>query len=75
MGNVPPSEVMLEGTPASVRHEVRKCVRQAFDNPKGYVVASGCSLPVETPFANIDAMMDAVREIGWPVNPSDLEAA
>ena len=75
MGNVPPSEVMLEGTPASVRYEVRKCVRQAFDNPKGYVVASGCSLPVETPFANIDAMMDAVREIGWPVNPSDLEAA
>jgi uroporphyrinogen decarboxylase len=46
---------------------VRKCVSQARDNPRGYIVASGCSLPTETPFANIDAMMDAVREIGYPV--------
>jgi uroporphyrinogen decarboxylase len=37
------------------------------------IVASGCSLPVETPFANIDAMLDAVREIGWPVDADDLE--
>jgi uroporphyrinogen decarboxylase len=52
---------------------VRSCVRKAHDNPKGLVVASGCSLPVETPFANIDAMLDAVREIGWPVNAEELE--
>jgi uroporphyrinogen decarboxylase len=37
------------------------------------IVASGCSLPVETPFANIDAMLDAVREIGWPVDADELE--
>jgi uroporphyrinogen decarboxylase len=68
MGNVPPSEVMLLGTPAQVREAVRERVRQAGDSPKGLVVASGCSLPVETPFANIDAMLDAVREIGWPLD-------
>ncbi len=67
MGNVPPSEIMLQGTPEEVRTAVHDCVRKAYDNPKGLVVASGCSLPVETPFANIDAMLDAVREIGWPV--------
>jgi len=72
MGNVPPSEVMLQGTPAQVRAAVRDCVRKAHDNPKGLVVASGCSLPVETPFANIDAMLGAVREIGWPVDPSAI---
>ena len=72
MGNVPPSEIMLQGTPAQVREAVRTCVRKAHDNPKGLVVASGCSLAVETPFANIDAMLDAVREIGWPVNPAAL---
>lgn len=66
MGNVPPSEVMLKGTPRDVRRYVRLCVAQAHDNPRGYVVASGCSLPTETPFINIDAMMDAVTEIGWP---------
>jgi uroporphyrinogen decarboxylase len=72
MGNVPPSEIMLQGTPAQVRAAVRDCVRKAHDNPKGLVVASGCSLPVETPFANIDAMLGAVREIGWPIDPSAI---
>jgi uroporphyrinogen decarboxylase len=72
MGNVPPSEVLLQGTPADVRRAVRIGVAQAWDNPKGYIIASGCSLPTETPFANIDAMMDAAREIGWPVDPTTL---
>ena len=67
MGNVRPSEVMLEGTPSDVRAAVIDCVKAAHDNPKGYIVASGCSLPTETPFANITAMLDAVREIGYPV--------
>lgn len=73
MGNVKPSEVMYEGSPADVRRAVRKCVRKAHDNPRGYIVASGCSLPTETPFANIEAMLDAVREIGYPVAPEELE--
>jgi uroporphyrinogen decarboxylase len=75
MGNVPPSEIMLEGTPSHVREAVRECVRKAHNNSKGLVVASGCSLPVETPFANIDAMLAAVRDIGWPVQPEALETA
>ena len=73
MGNVPPAEIMLQGAPAQVRAAVRACVRKAYDNPKGLIIASGCSLPVETPFANIDAMLDAVREIAWPVNANELE--
>jgi uroporphyrinogen decarboxylase len=59
---------MLQGTPDEVRQAVRECMRKAHDNPKGLIVASGCSLPVETPFVNIDAMLNAVREIGWPVH-------
>ena len=73
MGNVQPSEVMLEGTPARVRAAVLTGIQQAYDAPRGYIVASGCSLPTETPFANIDAMMQAVREIGYPVIPERLE--
>ncbi|GHV28725.1 methylcobamide--CoM methyltransferase [Synergistales bacterium] len=68
MGNVRPSEIMLEGTQADVNQAVRRCVTEAHDSPKGLVVASGCSLPTETPFENIRAMLNAVREIGWPVN-------
>ncbi len=72
MGNVPPSEVLLQGTKEDVRKAVRRCVAQAFDNPKGLIVASGCSLATETPFENIHAMLDAVREIGWPVKKETL---
>jgi uroporphyrinogen decarboxylase len=67
MGNVRPSEVMLDGTADDVKKAVVECVRQAGDSPKGLIVASGCSLPTETPFENIHAMMDAVREIGYPI--------
>lgn len=67
MGNVHPSEIMLQGTPDDVKRAVFDCVAQAGNSPRGYIVASGCSLPTETPFANIQAMMDAVTEIGWPV--------
>lgn len=75
MGNVRPSEVMLQGTPEDVRRAVHACVVAALDSPRGHVVASGCSLATETPFANIDAMMSAVRELGWPVTPARLAAA
>lgn len=72
MGNVHPSEIMLQGTTDDVKRAVRNCVAQAGHSPKGYIVASGCSLPTETPFANIQAMMDAVGEIGWPVSADTL---
>ncbi|MBJ6727984.1 uroporphyrinogen decarboxylase family protein [Geomonas sp. Red875] len=62
MGNVHPSEVMLQGTPEKVREATLACLAAAGDTPKGFIVASGCSLPTETPFANIDAMLDTVRD-------------
>ncbi|WP_041267142.1 uroporphyrinogen decarboxylase family protein [Geotalea daltonii] len=67
MGNIHPSAVMLQGTPADVRRATLSCIREAHDNPKGLIVASGCSLPTETPFQNIAAMMETVRAVGWPV--------
>ncbi|MDR1396513.1 MAG: uroporphyrinogen decarboxylase family protein [Desulfarculales bacterium] len=72
MGNIPPAEVLLQGTCADVRAAARKCIREAWDNPRGFILASGCSLATETPFANIDAMLDAAREAGWPVRPEYL---
>lgn len=74
MGNVHPSAIMLQGSPQDIRREVFKCVLAAHDNPRGFVLASGCSLPTETPLQNIDAMLDAVREIGYPVAVEELEA-
>lgn len=72
MGNVKPSEIMLQGTPADVKKAVVECIRKAYDNPRGYIVASGCSLPTETPFENIKTMLNTVREIGYPLSEEKL---
>lgn len=48
-------------------------MRKAHDSPRGYMAASGCSLATDTPFANIHAMMDTVREIAYPVTLEKLE--
>lgn len=72
MGNIRPSEIMLQGTIDEVRREVLECIKKAYDSPKGYIVASGCSLATETPFENIKVMMDTVREVGYPVKINNL---
>lgn len=72
MGNVDPSGVMYAGTPEDVRKTTMECIRQAYDNPKGYIICSGCSLPIDTPFENIRAMLDTAREIGDPIHSSLL---
>lgn len=74
LGNVDPAGVMYAGTPLDVRLKTLECIREGYDSPKGYVVMSGCSLPVETPLENIQAMMDTVRDVGYPVLPDRLEA-
>jgi len=74
MGNVSPSQIMLQGTVKDVRRATLECIKKTHDSPKGYIVASGCSLPTDTPFESIHAMLDTVREVGWPVRPEKLEA-
>ncbi|SNS25753.1 uroporphyrinogen decarboxylase [Anaerovirgula multivorans] len=69
LGNVDPASIMYLGTPQDVRIKTLESILDAYDSPKGYVVMSGCSLPVETPLENIQMMMDTVREVGYPVDP------
>lgn len=74
MGNVDPGSVMYMGSPLDVRIGTLESIRDGYDSPKGFMVMSGCSLPVETPFENIDMMMDTVREIGYPVDPERVDS-
>jgi uroporphyrinogen decarboxylase len=73
LGNVDPSGIMYAGTKKDIRNAVVEAVKEGYNTSKGYVVMSGCSLPVETPFENIQTMMDTVREIGYPVDEEKLE--
>lgn len=73
LGNVDPGGIMYSGTPLDVRLRTLECIQEGYNSPKGYVVMSGCSLPVDTPLENIQEMMDTVREVGYPVNISKVE--
>jgi uroporphyrinogen decarboxylase len=64
MGNVKPAETMLLGTPEDVDHEVKSIIEQAGDNPGGFVLATGCEVPIDSPPENILAMMNAARKYG-----------
>ena len=64
IGNVDPIDIMMLGTPEDVRREVRACVEACADSPCGFIVSTGCDIPVNAPFENIAAFMDAVRELG-----------
>ncbi|MHC1711239.1 MAG: uroporphyrinogen decarboxylase family protein [Solidesulfovibrio sp.] len=72
LGNVDPASVMYAGSATDIRRKTLECIFDAYDSPKGYVVMSGCSLPVETPLENVDTMMHVVREVGYPVNPDKV---
>jgi len=65
MGNVPPVSVLFEAIPlACARRCAPACARgrqsTRLRGCKQVAAAHG------TPFANIDAMVRAVDEIGWP---------
>ena len=65
---------MFGGTPLDVRIGTLQSLKAGWDSPKGFMVMSGCSLPVDSPFENIDAMMDTVREVGYPVSIDRIDA-
>ncbi|MEN6645290.1 MAG: uroporphyrinogen decarboxylase family protein [Armatimonadia bacterium] len=64
LGNVAPAETLLYGTPETVDEQTRICIEKGAGNPKGYIVGSGCEVPLNTPPENIHAMMSAVRKYG-----------
>ncbi len=70
IGNVPPIEAMMLGTTQDVEESVKKCLREAWDSPKGYMLSTGCGIPIDAPVENIDAFMEAGRKYGkWPLDP------
>ena len=55
---------LLFGTPADVAQAVEKMVAEGNRNPAGFVAATGCEVPVETPPENVRAFVRAAREAG-----------
>lgn len=63
-GNVPPVEVMRNGTIDDVIASVQQCLIKGADSPRGFTLAIGCQIPIGTPKENIDAYLYAARRYG-----------
>lgn len=61
VGNIDPTQVLMQGTPDDVRKAVKENFQKAYDSPKGYMILSGCGTPYATPEENIEAYMEASR--------------
>ncbi len=65
-GNIDPVRVLREGTPQTVRDEV-SAVLSAVRNAgrSAFVLSSGCTLALDTPFENLDALIQGVTMPAW----------
>jgi MtaA/CmuA family methyltransferase len=63
-GNVPPVEVMRDGTIDDVIEAVKICLRKGSDNPMGYMLFAGCQVPLGTPRENLHAFAYAAKKYG-----------
>ena len=61
MGNIDPLGVLNKGTTEMVQNRVLELIAECseFDN---FVLSSGCDIPPNTPWENIDAFFDSVAE-------------
>ena len=74
VGNVDPVNGFYNGTPRKMKAAVRKCFRQCWDSPCGFMIAPGCGTAYGTPMANALAYMEEARRCAkYPVNPANFE--
>ena len=63
-GNVPPVEVMRDGSIDDVIQSVQQCLCKGSDSPRGYSLNVGCQIPTGTPLRNLKAYLYAARRYG-----------
>jgi uroporphyrinogen decarboxylase len=63
VGNVSPTN-LLKNRPADIDAEARAICERALGNPRGFILGSGCEVPINTPSENIDALINAARKYG-----------
>lgn len=62
MGNIPPRNVLAEGTPADVKRSVTEMLG-ALEDKSRLIVSCGGGMPPNTPTANINALISTVEEL------------
>ncbi len=64
IGNIPPVEVMHQGSEEEIHQAVRESIRVGQESGRSHVVAFGCDIPPQAPLENLDYYMDAIRKYG-----------
>ena len=62
-GNVSPAN-LLKNTPEEIDAEAREICAKGMGSPCGFILGSGCEVPINTPPANLDALINAARKYG-----------
>ena len=62
-GNIDPVRIMRRGSPEAVENEVRVIIEKAGYGG-GFILTPGCSLPLDVPLENIEAMMRSAQKYG-----------
>lgn len=63
-GNVDPVSIIKYGSFSDIDSCVKSCILEAADNPRGFTLSPGCTVPVMTPKENIIALMNAASKYG-----------
>jgi uroporphyrinogen decarboxylase len=63
LGNVVPAN-LLKNTPEQIDEEAKGICKKMLDAPRGFILGSGCEVPINTPPENIDALIMAARKYG-----------
>ena len=62
MGNIPPRDVLAEGTPDDVKRSVNEMLN-ALDDRSRLIVSCGGGMPPHAPTENIQALISTVAEV------------
>lgn len=63
IGNLRPAD-LLENSPQQIEDKVDAILHLAKDNPKGFVLSTGCEVPIDAPRENVQAFIRAGRSGG-----------
>ncbi|RHW65804.1 methylcobamide--CoM methyltransferase [Clostridium botulinum] len=68
-GNVPPVDIVYRGNKEAIFKSVKECIKKGYDSKKGYILSTGCQIPMHTPIENIEMFMEAGKTYGkYPID-------